>query len=223
MCSEDRGLTWKSIAGNLFDEPANVILEDPANENLLYAGTFRGVYCSVNRGKSWQLLGRNLPACSVADLVIQERENDLIVATHGRGVFKLNLDVLHETLTRGLVDGDADFLFEIPDVTIPYLSDVRPGMNFRDGEKATMSFWLHQAAKVEITICDEAGQSLATFIQDANRGVNQYRWNLVIESTNSPLPYFINYKSFLKPGEYQVQIKPVGHSRLETALKVREK
>ncbi|MDG1511026.1 MAG: hypothetical protein P8R31_04970 [Mariniblastus sp.] len=223
MCSEDRGQTWKSIAGNLFDEPANVILEDPVNENLLYAGTFRGVYCSVNRGKSWQLLGRNLPACSVADLVIQERENDLIVATHGRGVFKLNLDVLHETLTRGLVDGDADFLFEIPDVAIPYLSDVRPGMNFRDGEKATMSFWSHQAAKVEITICDEAGQSLATFVRNATRGVNQYRWNLVTESTNSPLPYFINYKSFLKPGEYQVQIKPAEHSRLETALKVREK
>ncbi|MCP4097832.1 MAG: hypothetical protein GY748_16480, partial [Planctomycetaceae bacterium] len=65
-------------------------------------------------------------------------------------------------------------------------------------------------------------QSLETFIQDANRGVNQYRWNLVTESTNSPLPYFINYKSFLKPGEYQVQIKPAGHSGLETALKVRE-
>lgn len=222
MCSEDRGQHWRSIAGNLFDEPANVLIEDPVYENLLYAGTFRGVYCSTNRGKSWQLMGRNFPACSVADLVIQERENDLIVATHGRGVYKLGLDVMHEKLARDSAELDSDVVFDIPDVTLPYLSDVRPGVNFRDGEKATISFWLKQAAKVEITIQEE-GKTLAIFVQNAYRGINQFRWNLVTESTESPLPYFINYKSFLKPGEYQVRIKRVGHPDLEATLRVDEK
>ncbi|MGI9495485.1 MAG: WD40/YVTN/BNR-like repeat-containing protein [Mariniblastus sp.] len=222
MCSEDRGQHWRSIAGNLFDEPANVLIEDPVYENLLYAGTFRGVYCSTNRGKSWQLMGRNFPACSVADLVIQERENDLIVATHGRGVYKLGLDVMHEKLARDSAELDSDVVFDIPDVTLPYLSDVRPGVNFRDGEKATISFWLKQAAKVEITIQGE-GKTLAIFVQNANRGINQFRWNLVTESTESTLPYFINYKSFLKPGEYQVRIKRVGHPDLEAMLRVDEK
>ncbi len=222
MCSEDRGQHWRSIAGNLFDEPANVLIEDPVYENLLYAGTFRGVYCSTNRGKSWQLMGRNFPACSVADLVIQERENDLIVATHGRGVYKLGLDVMHEKLARDSAELDSDVVFDIPDVTLPYLSDVRPGVNFRDGEKATISFWLKQAAKVEITIQEE-GKTLAIFVQNAYRGINQFRWNLVAESTESPLPYFINYKSFLKPGEYQVRIKRVGHPDLEAMLRVDEK
>lgn len=222
MCSEDRGQHWRSIAGNLFDEPANVLIEDPVYENLLYAGTFRGVYCSTNRGKSWQLMGRNFPACSVADLVIQERENDLIVATHGRGVYKLGLDVMHEKLARDSAELDSDVVFDIPDVTLPYLSDVRPGVNFRDGEKATISFWLKQAAKVEITIQEE-GKTLAIFVQNAYRGINQFRWNLVAESTESPLPYFINYKSFLKPGEYQVRIKRVGHPDLEATLRVDEK
>lgn len=222
MCSEDRGQHWRSIAGNLFDEPANVLIEDPVYENLLYAGTFRGVYCSTNRGKSWQLMGRNFPACSVADLVIQERENDLIVATHGRGVYKLGLDVMHEKLARDSAELDSDVVFDIPDVTLPYLSDVRPGVNFRDGEKATISFWLKQAAKVEITIQEE-GKTLAIFVQNAYRGINQFRWNLVTESTESPLPYFINYKSFLKPGEYQVRIKRVGHPDLEAMLRVDEK
>ena len=222
MCSEDRGQHWRSIAGNLFDEPANVLIEDPVYENLLYAGTFRGVYCSTNRGKSWQLMGRNFPACSVADLVIQERENDLIVATHGRGVYKLGLDVMHEKLARDSAELDSDVVFDIPDVTLPYLSDVRPGVNFRDGEKATISFWLKQAAKVEITIQEE-GKTLAIFVQNAYRGINQFRWNLVTESTESPLPYFINYKSFLKPGKYQVRIKRVGHPDLEAMLRVDEK
>lgn len=222
MCSEDRGQHWRSIAGNLFDEPANVLIEDPVYENLLYAGTFRGVYCSTNRGKSWQLMGRNFPACSVADLVIQERENDLIVATHGRGVYKLGLDVMHEKLARDSAELDSDVVFDIPDVTLPYLSDVRPGVNFRDGEKATISFWLKQAAKVEITIQEE-GKTLVIFVQNAYRGINQFRWNLVTESTESPLPYFINYKSFLKPGKYQVRIKRVGHPDLEAMLRVDEK
>ena len=222
LCSEDCGRTWRSVAGNIFDEPANVIMEDPVHEDLLYAGTFRGVYCSIDRGKSWQMLGRNLPACSVSDLVIQERENDLVVATHGRGVFKLNLDILHETLSKGLIDGSADLFFKIPDVAIPYLSDVRPGMNFRDGEKATLSFWLHRPAKVEMSIEDEAGKTLVTLVKDANRGINQYRWNLATESTKSPLPYFINYKSFLKLGEYRVQIKRSGQPALQSTLKVHE-
>lgn len=223
MCSEDRGKTWFSISGNLFDEPANVIIEDTVNEDLLYAGTFRGVYCSANRGKSWQMLGRNLPACSVSDLVIQERENDLIVATHGRGVFKLDLDVMHEVLARGLGEGEADFFFDIPAATRPYLSDVRPGMNFQEGEKATISFWLHQASKVKISIQDEAGKTLVTFLKDGSRGVNQYRWDLVTDATNSPLPYFINYKSHLAPGKYQVQIQREGHPVLETVLVVNKK
>ena len=223
MCSEDRGKHWQSIAGNLFDEPANVIIEDPIYENLLYAGTFRGVYCSTNRGKSWQLLGRNFPVCSVADLVIQERENDLIVATHGRGVFKLHLDVMHEKLARDSAELNSDVVFDIPDVTLPYLSDVRPGINFRDGEKATISFWLKQAAKVEITIQEKEGKTLATFVQNANRGINQFRWNLVTESTESSLPYYINYKSFLKAGEYQVRLKRVGHSDLEGMLRINER
>ena len=223
MCSENRGETWQSIAGNLFDEPANVIIEDPVYENLLYAGTFRGVYCSTNRGKSWQILGKNLPACSVADLVIQERENDLIVATHGRGVFKLDMDVMHETLSRDLATRDGDFFFDIPNAALPYLSDVRPGMNFRAGDKATISFWLNQASKVEILIQNKDGETLAKFFQNASRGVNQYRWDLVTDSSNSPLPYFINYKSHLKPGRYQVQIQRAGHPVLTRSLLVREK
>jgi hypothetical protein len=155
--------------------------------------------------------------------VIQERENDLIVATHGRGVFKLDLDVMHEVLARGLGEGETDFFFDIPAATRPYLSDVRPGMNFREGEKATISFWLHQASKVKISIQDEAGKTLVTFLMDGSRGVNQYRWDLVTVATNSPLPYFINYKSHLEPGKYQVQIQREGHPVLETVLVVNKK
>ncbi|MBK9491647.1 MAG: hypothetical protein IPO07_24740 [Haliscomenobacter sp.] len=60
----DAGKSWKSIAAGLPDEPVNVILEDPTQENLLYAGGLRGVYVSLDRGNSWSYLGQP-PASAV--------------------------------------------------------------------------------------------------------------------------------------------------------------
>ena len=66
------------------------------HENILFAGLLRAVYISTDRGKSWSLLGDNMPAVSISDLEIQQNTQDLIVATHGRGIYKLNLKPLHE-------------------------------------------------------------------------------------------------------------------------------
>ena len=70
---------------------AYAILENPINENILDAGLFRRVYISVDRGVNWSLLGSKLPAMAISDLVIQEREMDLIASTHGRGIYKMNI------------------------------------------------------------------------------------------------------------------------------------
>ena len=95
--SDNYGKKWKSLSANLPNDPANVIIEDPVHENILYAGCYRGVYISVNRGKSWNILGNNMPAVSVADLEIQKRENELVVGTHGRGIYYLNLNPVSYT------------------------------------------------------------------------------------------------------------------------------
>ena len=88
FASEDRGLTWTSISAGLPDEVGYAILEDPTNEDILYAGLLRGVYVSVDRGRTWALLGPGLPAAAVSDLVIQEREMDLVASTYGRGILR---------------------------------------------------------------------------------------------------------------------------------------
>ena len=90
--SEDFGKTWNSIKSNLPDEPVNVIAEDFENENILYLGTDLAVYISIDRGKTWYSLKGNLPTIAVYDLKVHPRENDLIIATHGRGIYILNLD-----------------------------------------------------------------------------------------------------------------------------------
>ena len=88
--SEDWGKTWDNISANIPLGPVNVIREDPLDDKILYLGTDTGVYASTNRGKSWSILG-NLPTVYVQDLVIQQRDNILVIATHGRGIWAIDI------------------------------------------------------------------------------------------------------------------------------------
>lgn len=208
FCSENYGATWKSISANLPDEPANVILEDPFYENILYLGSFRGVYISLDRGQSWSTLGDDLPACSIADLEIQEREKDLVIATHGRGIYKLNLKPLYQFHAHNHAANEQNQLYPIPTANLPYRSDIRPGLNFRNFEKTTITFWLSEPGEVALKITKDAkSMPLATFRVDGKKGFNQFRWDLVLETTDSPQPYFINYKKYLPKGEYRIQLE----------------
>ncbi|OGD11835.1 MAG: hypothetical protein A2W20_04525, partial [Candidatus Aminicenantes bacterium RBG_16_66_30] len=85
--SSDAGKTWVSIAGNIPGGPVNVIREDPKFKDMLYAGTDTGVYVSRDGGKTWNVLGGNLPTSYVWDIAIHPRDNALIIATNGRGMW----------------------------------------------------------------------------------------------------------------------------------------
>jgi len=89
--SDDFGTTWKDISGDISVGPVNVIREDPIDENILYVGTDIGVYVSKNGGESWEVLG-DLPSTYVQDLVIHPRDNIIVAATHGRGLWVMDAD-----------------------------------------------------------------------------------------------------------------------------------
>ncbi len=90
----DYGATWTSIAANLPPGPVNVIREHFANPDLLFVGTDFGVFVSIDGGGSWTAMKNNMPTVPVHDLQIQPRENDLIVATHGRGIYIMDITAL---------------------------------------------------------------------------------------------------------------------------------
>ena len=90
--SSDFGRTWESIASNLPMESVSVIREDHRDKNILYVGTDLGIYVSLDRGKKWHSLCNNLPTTPVHDIAIQSRENDLVIGTHGRSVFVLDIE-----------------------------------------------------------------------------------------------------------------------------------
>jgi photosystem II stability/assembly factor-like uncharacterized protein len=93
--STDFGLTWEDISANIPAGPVNVIREDPEEKDILYLGTDVGVYVSKDAGESWEVMG-DLPCTYVHDLAIQARENLIIVATHGRGMFVLDADPVNK-------------------------------------------------------------------------------------------------------------------------------
>lgn len=89
--SRDLGKTWENIASNL---PANHVVysiaEDPKDRNLLFAGTEFGIFFSPDAGGRWVKLTGGIPTIAVRDIAIQERENDLVLATFGRGFYVLD-------------------------------------------------------------------------------------------------------------------------------------
>jgi hypothetical protein len=86
--SEDYGRNWRTITKGLPDGwSVNVVTEHPRTENLLFLGNEIGVYFSIDRGQDWVRLKNDLPTVPVDDIVVHPRENDLVLGTHGRGVW----------------------------------------------------------------------------------------------------------------------------------------
>lgn len=89
--STDKGKTWNSIAGNLPDnQTVHTIAQDHVNPDLLFVGTEFGIYVSLNGGKHWTQMKSGIPTIAIRDMAIQESEDDLVLATFGRGFYILD-------------------------------------------------------------------------------------------------------------------------------------
>ena len=97
--SEDYGNTWTALGSDLPAEPLNVVKEDPTNPDILYVGSDNGLYASLNRGKSFMVLG-NLPRVAVHDIAIQKAANEIVIGTHGRSIYIASVDSIHKASTR---------------------------------------------------------------------------------------------------------------------------
>jgi len=163
--THDSGKTWIETNNGIPDnENVNAVREDPKRNGLLFAGTERAVYVSFNDGDHWQPLRLNMPATSVRDLTI--KDNDLAVATHGRGFWILDDITPLRQLDDKIVAGNA-FLFAPepalrvrwntnPDTPLP--PGTPAGQNPPDG--AIFNYYLKSAASGPVTleIVDSAGK-----------------------------------------------------------------
>ena len=186
----DTGKSWTSISGNL---PAKayvqVVREDPKNTNLLYAGTELGLFASYNGGKEWFPLNlKNLPNVAVHDILVHPRDNDLILATHGRSIWIFDDASVIQQLTPQIMSSNA------------YLFPVRPALRYTSrftrygtGDKqfagpnppagALITYYLKDKLDEKATIKLQVFDSAGKLVQDIERpsrekGLNRTSWNL---------------------------------------------
>jgi hypothetical protein len=184
--TKDFGETWTSIASNLPEGNANVILASNRNRNLLFLGTEYGVHVSMDAGKSWKPLMQGLPTVRVDDLVIHPRDRDLIVGTHGRSIWIIDDISPLEQMTDQTMTQDA-VLFDARPATA-WLTDIQKQItvgsakHFR-GQNAdpgtAISYWLKgNAGTVSVDISDVTGRVVRTIEGSKTAGLNRVRWNL---------------------------------------------
>jgi photosystem II stability/assembly factor-like uncharacterized protein len=182
----DYGKTWKSVIGDLPVKAAwvHVVREDPRNKNLLYIGTEMGVYASWDRGAHWTSLRGDLPIVPVRDIQVHPRDNDLLLATHGRGLYIL--DDITALQQLAAARGEEAVLFDIRPA-------VRWNMWNKDGnngqkqwaganppEGALITYYLKSQPPraVNVTITDKDGRTVRRLTRVLDEpGINRIAWN----------------------------------------------
>jgi photosystem II stability/assembly factor-like uncharacterized protein len=94
--STDFGKTWVDITNNMPIGPLNAVIEDPVNENILYVAADVGVYVTTDGGKTWNVIGGDFPTAYVQDIVIHPRDNVLVIATHGHGMYAMDAEPINK-------------------------------------------------------------------------------------------------------------------------------
>ncbi len=236
----DCGASWTSISGNLPESAyLQVLREDPKNPDVLYAGTEIGLYVSVTGGNDWFRVGGNLPAVPVHEVLIHQRENDLIVATHGRGIFILDdASAIQELATAA---SKSAHLFGMRTAT-RFATKMNKGslgnslfMGPNPAYGAIIRYHLRSkpAPDVAVTleVLDGAGALVRTLTGiPRESGINSTSWNLGYDAPrlrkainpDDPSIQFFGMPSGPRvlPGRYTVRLT-VGNEKFEQPLTVR--
>jgi photosystem II stability/assembly factor-like uncharacterized protein len=227
LMTEDDGRTWTEITGNLpAGGPAKVVYEDPRNPDVLYCGTEFGCFVTLDRKGAagvrgaidWvRINGKALPPAPVDDIVMQHRERDLVVATHGRSIWILDDAGIFAQLTPA-VRRRPLALFELR----PARPRLYTSRNYGIGHStfraknppmgAVIDFWVRDRAgeSVSVTIADSAGAVVRSLNATSRRGLNRLVWDLQTEGKHkfdSLDEQWLGQTQFVPAGEYKVTVK----------------
>ncbi len=193
----DFGQTWTSVNGNLPDDVVNVIVQDPVHPDILYAGLDHGSYVSFDDGDEWHYLSGKSNVASY-DMVVHPRDLDLVIGTHGRSIYVMDIEPIHqvagrldETIT-GITPRSIRANPRWGSQTVQYREPFMPNLD--------LIYFLNtdDERDVRITIRNADGDELTELRTTGTNGFNVYSWNLVINQDGDEL-------TFIESGTYTIE------------------
>ncbi len=245
--STDYGKTWTSIASNLPVSSVQVIREHPRAPSLLFAGNEIGAYYSGNGGRSWSRLQYNLPTVPVHDIRIHPRENDLVIGTHGRGIFIIDDITPLERLSEAERMSAAIYLFPVkPALLFNYNNSYPGGLRGAGslGERsysapnpafgATLTYYIRDSLPkgrtLTLAIFDSTNKRIRDLTVNTKKGLHRATWDLRLAAPYfNPRPQGSRAQpqgAFVLPGRYTARLTLSGRgdsvmaTSVETAVTV---
>jgi hypothetical protein len=194
-----------------------VIKEDPIDENILYLGNDQGVYMTFNMGENWKIMDNSIPRVAVHDLVIQNTAKDLVIATHGRSIYKTNIAAFQHYQK---VKNKALEIFDLKDIN--YSNDW--GNSWSSWEdpmepELEIQFFVSSVKKIEIQIKSDDNIILNTLKVDTSKGFNYKDYDLSFSEEGLKsfqkkhkdinLEKKKNEKYYLPKGKYRIVIQNI--------------
>ena len=217
----DYGKTWTSIVASDSGVRgyAHVIKEDPVARNILYLGTEFGLWISLDSGKHWaQYKGKEFPSVAVRDLVVQPRESDLVIATHGRGIWIIDDITPLRKLTPEVMGQEAAFL-----TAKPSQQRLEANGGWVDGsaaftgpnppDAAVITYYQkkrHIFGKMKLEIFDAQGKLVDTLPPNSRRGISRVEWPMRVKAPRVPPAATAAFEAAqgprVMPGTYTVKM-----------------
>ena len=190
----DFGATWESLVTESVEGYAHVVKEDLENGDLLFLGTELGLWVSVDGGLSWARFENDLPKVAVHDLAVHPREHDLIVGTHGRGIYILDDITPLRALTPDVLEADLALL-----PTRPAVQTIGGGMSWFSGndefvgrnppQAAAIVYYMkrrHIFGDLYVEVYDSDGELIRTIPGGKIRGINRVDWPMRLPPPKVP-------------------------------------
>jgi photosystem II stability/assembly factor-like uncharacterized protein len=222
--TEDFGETWESLVTPDIKGYCHVIREDLVNPDLIFLGTEFGLFISIDGGKSWAHLKENFPMVAVRDMVIHPREHDLIIATHGLGIWIIDDLTPLRNLKKDMLESEVTILPSRPS-TISYSSFMQdfPGddgfVGANPPSSAKITYYLkerHIFGDLKLEILDSEGRIVKSLPTGKRKGINIVYWDMRLKppkvSFKPGVPTGVAYGPMVPEGTYTVKITKNGKS-----------
>lgn len=225
----DYGKTWASLVTDGIKGYAHVVREDRVNPNLLFVGTEFGLFLSIDGGQQWAQFTGNLPNVAVRDIAIHSRDSDLLLATHGRGIYIVDDITPLRQINDKILESPVAFLETAPGVLhFPRFSQDFPGDDEFVGrnkpDAVDIVYYLkerHVFGDLKLEIYDATGKLMSSVPGGKRKGINRVPWYLRMKAPRTAPSAQLTFGPPIGPtvpeGTYTVRLVK-GDQKYETKI-----